>query len=280
MALGKSLGNILGDYFGEETVVLNPTTSVTLEIDVNDIETSKHQTRTEFDQEKIKKLAFSIKQNGLIHPIVVLKKTVNDSTQKSFRLLVGERRLRATKLLGLPKILAVVREEGALSNSQQALVTAMENLEREDLSPIELANTFEMLMKTQNIDEQGLSEVLKTSAQYVKNYLRLLTLSQPVQDALLRRKIGEGQARHLVGLEPSKQVEMLKEIIEKDLTVKEIIALLKKGKSEKPTEQLRTIHNLPNDVVSRAQRIAEYFPKAKLQCKGDSKKGQITIKWG
>jgi len=279
MALGKSLGNILGDYFGEETVVLNGTPTLASQININDIDASKHQTRTVFDEQKIQTLAKSMDANGLIHPIVVLKKTVSAPGDTTFKLLVGERRLRAAKSLGWDTIIAIVRDEASLDEPRQALVTAMENLEREDLSPIELANTFKMLMKTQSIDESGLAQILNASVQYVKNYLRLLTLSQPVQDALLKRQIGEGQARHLVGLEPGHQVRLLKEIIDKDLTVKEVIALIKQPEtSTRPTQSI--VHNLPSEVVHKAQTLASQFPKAKLQCKGDANKGQIVIKWG
>lgn len=283
MALGKSLGNILGDYFGEETVQLQSNALLTSYIAVNDIETSPHQTRSEFDDDKLKELAHSIKTNGLVHPIVVIKKTSIEGDEKRYRLLVGERRLRAVRYLGNTTILAVIREERSLSTSQQALITATENLQREDLSPIELAQTFEMLLSSQAIDETKLSQQLNTSAQYIKNYLRLLTLCDEVKQALLKKQIGEGHARHLVGLAPNLQQKILESIISEDLTVKEIEQLVKKINSESLPKSIHREpkqHLISNEILSHAERLAQLFPKSKLKYSGNNKKGKITISWG
>lgn len=285
MALGKSLGNILGDYFGDEAVSLdsgNNHDDQTIHakyILIDQIDTSPYQTRTEFTSQKINSLAQNIKKNGLIHPILVLEKTEKNEGKK-YQLLAGERRLRATASLGESKIIAIIKKEVDLSKPEQAMITAMENLQREDLSPIELAKTFQMLMETQNIDEPALASMLDSSGQYIKNYLRLLDLSTPVQNALQKRQIGEGQARYLIGLSDEDQLIFLREIIEKDLTVKEVIILIKKHafKSIKPSSS--KTHQLPDEIVSKAQKIAELFPKSKLACKGDDTKGKITITWG
>jgi ParB family transcriptional regulator, chromosome partitioning protein len=240
MALGKSLGNILGDYFGQDTINLqnieanfDPNTSVVL-LPIDKIQPSPFQTRSIFEDKKIDNLANSIKESGLIHPILVLKKDLEATGQtiKQFEyiLLAGERRLRACKSLGYTNILAIVKPFESLSSKQQAMLSAVENLQREDLSPIEMAGTFLMLMQTQNFDEQELANSLGHSLQYIKNYIRLLTLDGIVQQALLERKIGEGQARFLVGLEPELQNKILDFILAHSLTVKEIAELVRKTK--------------------------------------------------
>ena len=287
MPLGKSLGNILDDYFGDQALEINLNNknepviqSITTNIPISEIQISAHQTRTQFDFEKIQSLAQNIKENGLIHPIVVISRLNNDPSQKEYILLAGERRLRACKLLGWKEILAIVKPSQSLSEKQQAMLSAMENLQREDLSAIELASTYKMLIDTQNIDEEKLADMLGHTPQYVKNYLRLLTLNKTVQQALLGRTIGEGQARHLVGLPDSRQIEILAQIIDNDLTVKEIIALLDKPKRKINVIQVNPkIHNLNSEVVSQASKIAEKFPNAKLKCIGDEKKGKIVISW-
>jgi ParB family chromosome partitioning protein len=287
MPLGKNLSNIIGDYFGEETVALNQNPTRTVDFDekttaanilISEIGPNPFQTRTNFEFEKIQSLAESIRENGLIHPIVVLRRK-EPGDNLPYVLLAGERRLRACKMLNFTEILAVIKTEDTLSQSQQALLTAAENLQREDLSPLELAQTFAMLMKTQNLSEDGLATLLGYSAQHIKNYIRLLTLSSPVQQALLEKKLTEGQARHLVGLPESRQQEILEQILLKQLTVKEIVALLNKRPTPAPIVK-NAVHNLPNEIINRAQKLAEHFPGAKLKCTGDEKKGKIVIQWG
>ncbi len=294
MALGKSLGNILGDYFGQESVTLGnqesnfgKDTLVTL-LPINSINPSPFQTRSIFEDNKINKLAASIKESGLIHPILVLKRD-KDSIDESadgfeYTLLAGERRLRACKSLGFTEILCIIKPFDSLSGKQQAMLAAVENLQREDLSPIELAGTFLMLMQTQNFDEQELADNLGHSLQYVKNYIRLLTLDQTVQQALLERKIGEGQARFLVGLEPNLQIKLLQRIIAEELTVKEISAItsqLKSAEAVKPvlTPKLKTVTKFSPDIIVKAQKLAEIFPNAVLKCTGSEEEGKIVISW-
>lgn len=285
MPLGKSLDNILGDYFGQTQISLQPAktfaSSNTLveEISLANIELSPYQTRTKFEPDKIESLAKNIKEQGLIQPIIVLRKKFTDTTTPEYVLLAGERRLRAVKMLGLDTILAVIKPEENLSEKQQAMISAMENLQREDLNPVELAQTYKMLILTQNLDEQALAGVLGNSVQYVKNYLKLLTLSQPVKDALIAKHIGEGQARYLIGYSEEDQLKYLVLIIEKNLTVKEIADLLKKGLTPIKMKVNSAFHNLPSEVLQKADRFASGFPNSKLECKGDLKKGKIVISW-
>jgi ParB family chromosome partitioning protein len=286
--LGKSLDNILDDYFGQTSVDLatnddlmqTPQSSLNIQdIPVTQIKLSPYQTRTVFDQEKIQSLSQNIQEQGLIQPIIVIQKKVTSSTKREYVLLAGERRLRAIKLLKWDYIPALIKSEERLSEKQQAMLSAMENLQREDLSPIELSQTFRMLMLTQNINEQQLADMLGSSTQYVKNYLRLLTLSKNVKQALLDRKIGEGQARQLVTLDHDTQDKLLAKIIADELTVKEI-------KQEilnltKPTKiKIKTVgHNLPQEYIQRADRFASAFPNSKIKCSGDEKNGKIVISW-
>jgi ParB family transcriptional regulator, chromosome partitioning protein len=288
MALGKSLDNILGDYFGDEVVNLNEqkeaivqvTTGNIRNLPIDDIQLSPFQTRRHFDEGKIQSLAKSIKETGLIHPVIVLQKTQEEGKKVEYILIAGERRLRACQSLGAKEILAMIKREADLSDSQHAMLTAMENLEREDLNAIELANTFIMLMQTQLLDEKGVAELLKMSTQYVKNYLRLLTLVDQVQDAIVMGKIGEGQARHLVGLEMDKQLEMLDLIIQKDLTVREITEILNKQPLKEANKFIPKNHNINPEYFRRAQKLATFFPNSKLKCIGDDDKGKIVISWG
>lgn len=289
MPLGKSLNTILDDYFGEDNTLLNQNqnsdsnNTIVKNVKVSQIKISSYQTRRFFDTEKITKLANNIKKQGLIQPILVLQKKITDSTNPEYILLAGERRLRAVKLLNYEKIMAVVKKEEKLPEKEQAMLSAMENLQREDLNPIELAQTFRMLILTQSIDEVQLAEILGNSVQYVKNYLRLLTLNKQVQEAIIQNKLTESKARFLTGLEDVIQLQLLQEITEKDLTVKEIQELIKKIKEpEKPKQKTRLkafTHNKAVEILPKIEKIAAYFPNAKMQCQGNEEEGKILIKW-
>jgi len=288
MPLGKSLDNILGDYFGQTEINLNPKTLLqseelptgVAEILIENIELSPYQTRTRFEQTKIESLAKDIQDQGLISPVVVLQKKFTQTTEPDYILLAGERRLRAIKFLGHKKILAIIKSENQLSEKQQAMISAMENLQREDLSPIELSQTYKMLMLTQSLDEAGLAQMLGVSGQHIKNYLRLLELSLPVKEALNKKQIGEGQARHLVGLSEQKQLEVLALILEKEMTVKEVIEYLQQEKQNAPkTPEKSLFHKLPAEIITKADRFASQFSNSKLKCSGDINKGKIIISW-
>lgn len=339
MALGKSLENILGNYFGETVVNLKSRSelntalesdypakkskksvlkvkglgeesqyeqSFSTKIDIkrsdeikesqklsNGVEeitvhslkidcinSNPYQTRTFFDEEKITSLAANIKENGLIQPIVVFAKTVESET--SYFLLAGERRLRACKLLGWKSILCLVKEIDKSDEAHLSLVSAMENLQREDLSPLELASTFKMLIRTQNLDENGVAELLEKSVQYVRNYLRLLTLHPSVQEMLNQKRLTEGQARNLVGLDPESQLKIAIICQEKELTVKEIQRLIEnlynpKGDSQMPI-RLKG-YTLPPEYIQKSIKFSQSIPDSKIKYFGNEQKGKIVIYW-
>jgi ParB family chromosome partitioning protein len=299
MALGKNLGNLLGDYFGEyseeesllseaknfrqinvqdtsQTAVFGD--SLIQSIPVDKITLNPYQTRTQFDFEKIQALAESIKTTGLLNPIIVSKRGEN------YILLAGERRLRAVKLLGQTEILAIVKPDEQLTEADKVLISATENLQREDLTPIELACTYKSLLTVLQIDEKELAERLGVTAQYIKNYLRLLTLSREVQKALLERKIGEGHARHLVGLPEEQQEMALKIILERDLSVREIIELVKKMQQNSwpnvtQLQKPEVIPNLEPDIIQTIDTLKQRLPNAKIKFFGSERKGKLVISW-
>jgi ParB family chromosome partitioning protein len=277
MPLGKSLGNILDDYFGDQeqkTDIATGISSKLQDIDVDKIEISEFQTRRHFEETAIQNLAKNIQDQGLIHPVVVLIKN------NKFVLLAGERRLRAVKFLGWKKISALIKTESELPEKQQAMLSAMENLQREDLSALEIAETLAMLLKTQDLEILDLAELIGYSQQYIKNYLRLLSVSDSVKKALLTKKITEGHTRPLINLPKEEQDKMLIEILNKDLTVKEIEKILQsKDKKNKNFTTREFKHAKAFEILNRVEKITSYFPKAKMKCTGDDKQGKIIITW-
>jgi ParB family transcriptional regulator, chromosome partitioning protein len=277
MALGKGLENILGDYFGNETVVLNDVrnTQKVLEISVKDIQDNPHQTRKHFDSEKIKSLASSIKRSGLLNPITVLEESPG-----SYVLLAGERRLRAYKELGLENIPALVRNNSNLSDNDKFVISAAENLHRENLNAMELAKTFEILLLKQGITKKRLSTELGSSEQYVQNYLNLLRLYPAAQEAVATGKIGEGIARQLVTWDEETQEKLLQVIIEKNLSVRQLVSHIKRTFNTSSRKEVSWVHNIPQKYYSQAEKLAGQFKGAKIKAKGNEEKGRLIIYWG
>jgi ParB family transcriptional regulator, chromosome partitioning protein len=280
MALGKSLGNILGDYFGEEKEITNQSQSTQLktseatiqDIPVDKVRSADHQTRVIFDDDTIKQLAMSIEDNGLIHPIMVLQE------EDGYVLLSGERRLKAYQLLGKQTIPAIVRQSDKLTKLQQAMLTAVENLQREDLSHLELARTFDMLVKMYKIDGSKLARKLGYTPQYVNNYLRLLTGSPLVQDALLRKDITEGQARHLLQLSFATQEKFLPIVIDQQLSVLQIKKIVQQNMSDKQKRKI-VYSDVPEFISPKVETLCKGLPNAKVKYTGDDKIGRLVIEW-
>lgn len=280
MALGKSLGNILGDYFGDEKeITIQPesnklkTSEATIQdIPVSDVRSADHQTRVIFDEDTIKQLAMSIEDNGLIHPIMVLQE------EDGYVLLSGERRLKAYQLLGKKMIPAIVRQSDKLTKLQQAMLTAVENLQREDLSHLELARTFDMLVKMYKIDGSKLARKLGYTPQYVNNYLRLLTGSPLVQDALLRKDITEGQARHLLQLSFATQEKFLPIVIDQQLSVLQIKKIVQQNMSDKQKRKI-VYSDVPEFISPKVETLCKGLPNAKVKYTGDDKIGRLIIEW-
>ncbi len=275
MALGKSLGNILGDYFGDTNGSLHLMDGDKLsDIEINKIKITENQTREFFDDEKIQSLANSIKEVGLINPVTVIQK------EDEFIIISGERRFLAYKSLGKTSIPAIIKDPKNLSKEKQAMITAMENLFREDLSPLEQAKTYSMIMKINKLNENELAEKLGFSSQYVRNYLRLLTTSKKVQDALLEKKLTEGQARHLVSLAPKDQDEILIKIIEKELTVKQIEKLIMELNVKPKVYNKTESYIIPDKINKQLNTFLKVLPNAKVEYYGTEEKGRMTLKWG
>ncbi|HFU3843035.1 TPA: ParB/RepB/Spo0J family partition protein [Streptococcus suis] len=193
-------------------------------IKISDIHPNPYQPRIHFDKEKLEELAQSIKENGLIQPIIVRKSSVI-----GYELLAGERRWRASQLAGMTEIPAIVKE---LSDDDLLYQAIIENLQRSDLNPIEEATSYQKLI-SKGLTHDDIAQIMGKSRPYISNLLRLLNLSEQTQEALKEGKISQGHARQLIAFSEEKQAEWLHAIIEKDLTVRELENTLSKKKSTK-----------------------------------------------
>ena len=181
------------------------------EILVEKIIPNKYQPRREFTEEKIKELAESIKQNGLLQSI-----TVRDIGDGFYELIAGERRLRAIKYLQYPKTKAIVKE---LTDEQMATLALIENIQREELTPIEEAHAYQELLRINKLTQDELAKSLGKTQATVANKLRLLKLSKKVIDAINTKKITERHGRAMVKLDSSAQEKLLIQILSQNLNV-------------------------------------------------------------
>jgi ParB family chromosome partitioning protein len=199
-------------------------------IPMDQIVPNRFQPRTVFDEDKIEELARTIHIHGIIQPIVVREFAIGQ-----YEIIAGERRFRAMKKLGWTEAPAIIKN---LSDTETASVALIENLQREELSPIEEAMAYGKLLELHNLTQEALAQRLGKGQSTVANKLRLLKLPQPIQEALLSKIITERHARALIPLkDPEKQVALLTEVIEKNFNVKqteERVVRLLEQKSEKP----------------------------------------------
>ncbi|EDG1784667.1 ParB/RepB/Spo0J family partition protein [Campylobacter coli] len=198
-------------------------------IEISKITPNPFQPRKIFDEIALNELANSIKEHGLIQPIIVLKK--NDS----FILVAGERRLRATQILGKENILAFVSDSDESKLRELALI---ENIQRENLNPIELANSYKDLIEVYNITQENLAELIHKSRTQITNTLRLLNLDPKTQDLIASGKISQGHAKVLVGLDKEDEKVLVDSILGQKLSVRDTERLVQKVKNKENTEDV------------------------------------------
>ena len=234
-------------------------------IKINEIEPNKNQPRRNFNNESIEELSESIKKYGVIQPIIVSKK------DNYYEIVAGERRWRASKKAGLTEMPCIIRESEEKENKEIALI---ENIQREDLNPIEKARSFRTLMDEYSLTQAQLAETLGISRSALANTVRLLNLDSRVIELALDGKLTEGHCRSLIGIEnPDKQYEMAMQIIENGDSVREIERKVKNKKQGKEkTEQYAAIYK---DIENRFQG----FFGTKVKLDAGKKKGKIIIEY-
>ena len=228
--LGKGLSEIFGDdidnFLNEIDNTSSSATTGTAKIEVKEIRPNPYQPRKEFDEEGLRELADSIKENGVFQPILVRK------SLSGYELVAGERRLRATKLAGLKEIPVIIKD---FNDQQMMEISLLENIQRKDLSPIEEANAYSQLIKKLNYTQEQLAKRIGKSRANISNLMRLLTLPQEVQDMVSKGKLSYGQARTLLALDSQdKIVDLAKRCVKEDLSVRELEKLTQKPSKKNP----------------------------------------------
>ncbi len=225
----RGLGRGLEALFDESPQV-QETEEIT-EIPLDEIRPNPYQPRKTFDNKSLKELSESIKENGVFQPIII-RKSVN-----GYEIIAGERRFRASKLAKKKTIPAIIRKFG---EAQMMEVAVLENLQREDLTPLEEAQAYEMLQKNLGLTQAEVSKRLGKSRPYIANYLRLLTLPQKTKRLLQRGELSMGQARTLLGLKDKDGIDDLaRKVVKNGITVRQLESLVAKlnEKEKKPKKK-------------------------------------------
>ena len=262
MALGKGLGAILeevGQAYEQEIVgsdQLKPENGNILveELEVKEISANPYQPRKHFDEQALVELSESIKNHGLLQPIVVLEK------EDGYLLIAGERRLRAHKLANISKIKAIIADVD-IDAAKLRELALIENIQRENLNAIELANSYAELIEVHSITHEELSSVVHKSRSQITNTMRLLSLSSYVQKKLLEGKISQGHAKILVGLDAERQKVIVDTIIGQKLSVREVEKLVQLDK--KPTKAVANEMNWMQLHESDLKKILPFKHKIK-----------------
>lgn len=268
--LGRGMEALFSSY--EETP--NEHEAV-VELPLDDIRPNPYQPRKHFDEEALAELAESIKQTGVFQPVIVRQSVI-----KGYELIAGERRVRASRMAGKETIPAIVRQ---LDEEVMIEIAVVENLQREDLSPLEEAEAYEMLMNKLNLTQAEVAERLGKSRPYIANYLRLLTLPDQIKHWVTDGELSMGQARTLLALKDKHLIlQVAERVMDEQLTVRQLEELVQRYNqaqtpeaTDKPTKKAAP---KPPHIVACEQRIQERFGTgATIHQRGH--KGKIEIEF-
>ena len=262
----RGLGRGLDAIFAENT---EETGASTVTVRIGEIEPNRDQPRKEFDSGPLSELAESIAQHGVLQPLLL-----RPMVSGGYRIVAGERRWRAARMAGFAEVPAVIRE---MTDGEEMLFALIENLQREDLNPLEEARGYQQLMEMQSMTQEEAAEAVGKSRPAVANALRLLNLPEDLQEMLEKGEISAGHARTLLSF---KDPEAMREAAQKakaGASVRELEAMAKKAGEEqsKPKAQPRQ----PNHYYAEAQlAVGEYLGR-KVKVAGTKKKGVLQIEF-
>ncbi len=268
MKLGRGLEAIMSPLTANQN---NDAVEKIENISIDKIKPNRHQPRTIFNEEKLQELAESIKENGLIEPIIVVRSVAPGE----YELIAGERRLRASKLAGLTEIRAII-QEGA-SDKDKLDLALIENIQREDLNPIEEAKAYKKYSEEYKYTQEQIAKIVKKNRSVIANTMRLLNLPENIQNMIIEGKISSGHGRMLASITDENKIQALvNQILNEGLTVRDIENKVsqEKGKVTRfvvTKQQDAEILNL----IDELQRVYG----TKISISGNGKKGKIIFNY-
>ena len=266
-ALGRGLGALIDDSNMPREQI--PASN---EILISEIEANPFQPRVHFDEESLNELAASIREVGIIQPI-----TLRKISNRRYQIIAGERRFRASKLAGLTKVPAFVREAGDEAMLELALV---ENIQREDLDAIEVALSYQRLMEECKLTQESLSDRVGKKRSTISNYLRLLKLPAVIQKAIREQEITMGHARALININDSEtQVIVYRQVVKYDFSVRKTEDIVRKlsATEEEPTSASKKDTTMTDQFNDLKRHLGKYFSSNIGLKINDQYKGKIEI---
>ena len=261
--LGRGLSSLLGDKKDINHLILSESKNKLKKLSIDLISAGPWQARKNFDKSDLVSLSKSIKNNGLIQPIVV---TEDKKNKGHYLIIAGERRWRATQLAKVHEIPVIIKED--LKEDKILEISLLENLQRSDLNAIEEAHGYKNLIERFNYSQEKVASVIGKSRPYVTNILRLLILPVKVQEYLIKEKLTIGHARALIGREDS--IEIANEILKKKLTVRDVERLIK-NKEKKIIPILDHNYDLEKELSEKTGL------NVKIKYNNKTKKGSVTF---
>jgi len=258
-ALGKGLKAFLSEEYGilkEEKFA---------EVDIEQLRPNPHQPRTRFDPASIEELSRSIQKAGILQPIVVVPE------EDHYRIIIGERRWRASQKIGLKRVPVLIRTMGEEKQMEASLI---ENLQREDLNPVEIARAYHKMIEELSLTQEDVAEKVGKDRTSVANYVRLLKLPQKILDYLEEGTLTMGHARTLITQENSDvQIELADQIVRKNLSVRETEKLIQRIKT---AQEPKPISAPDPDLIALQEDLIQSLG-TKVFISGDQKKGHIKV---
>ena len=262
--MNKKLGRGLEALISSVGIENNVSKENSSEVNINLIVPNPYQPRKHFDKDLLEELSASIKENGIIQPLIVRKKGAND-----YELIAGERRLQAAKLAQLSSVPIVIKE---VKDEQLLQLAIIENIQRENLNPIEEAVAYKDLMEKFNLTHLEVAKIVGKQRATVTNSLRLLKLENYIQDLIIEKKISSGHAKVLLQLDENQRKEMIKNILENQLSVRDLEEKIKNILNKKP-EQIAKKNNFSQEIENNLKNILNL----KVKISGNEEKGKISL---
>lgn len=261
----RGLGKGLDAIFAENTA---ETTEGAVNVRIGEIEPNRDQPRKEFDSEALSELADSISQHGVLQPLLLRPMMTG-----GYRIVAGERRWRAARMAGLTEVPAVIRE---MSDAEEMLFALIENLQREDLTPLEEARGYRTLIEAQDFTQEEVSQAVGKSRPAITNALRLLNLPEDIQEMLERGEITSGHARTLLSFKTEEGMRLGAKQAKEGASVRELEALAKRL-----NEQKEALAKTPqkNQYFEEAQLAVGEYLNRKVKVAGTKKKGTLQIEF-
>lgn len=291
--LGRGLSALLGDDIGMAQVLRGEATvdsgtkattevatpqsegeasaAITNTLQLKQLRAGMYQPRSKMEQEKLQELADSIAREGIMQPLLVRPLA---GTKDAFEIIAGERRFRAAKIAGLNEVPVLIRN---VSDEQAAIMALIENMQREDLNPLEEAKGIRRLIDEFNFTHEQAADSIGRSRSYTSNLLRLLNLAEPVQEQLIEGLIDMGHARALLALNSAEQILLAHQVVAKQLSVRETERLVKQFLNQDKQQKTPVSKERSRDVLRLEEALSDYLGTTVTIKVNAKQKGQLLI---